>query len=88
VRLYERLFLSEDPGADGRDPLQDLNPQSLDIVTDCMIEPALASASPGDRFQFERQGYFCVDADSRADAPVFNRTVTLKDSWANIVKRQ
>ena len=88
VRLYDRLFLSEDPGADGRDPLQDLNPHSLDIVTDCMIEPALASASPGERFQFERQGYFCVDPDSRADAPVFNRTVTLKDSWANIVKRQ
>jgi glutaminyl-tRNA synthetase len=88
VRLYERLFLSEDPGTDGRDPLQDLNPHSLEVLADCKVEPMLATASPGDRFQFERQGYFCVDPDSRTDAPVFNRTVTLKDSWANIVKRQ
>ena len=53
-----------------------------------MVEPMLASARPGDRFQFERQGYFCVDPDTRDGAPVFNRTVTLKDSWAKIANRQ
>jgi glutaminyl-tRNA synthetase len=88
VRLYDRLFTSEDPGENGRDPLSDLNPNSLEIVSDCMVEPMLATARPGERFQFERQGYFCVDLDSRDGAPVFNRTVTLKDSWAKIVKKQ
>jgi glutaminyl-tRNA synthetase len=83
VRLYDRLFKSEDPGAD-RDPLSDLNPESLTVLTACKVEPMLADSRPGTRFQFERQGYFCVDADSRAAAPVFNRTVTLKDTWARI----
>jgi glutaminyl-tRNA synthetase len=87
VRLYDRLFTSEDPGEGGRDPLTDLNPDSLTVVASCKVEPMLASAPPGARFQFERLGYFCVDPDSRPDAPVFNRTVTLKDSWARIVKR-
>ncbi len=87
VRLYERLFVSEDPGAGGRDPLDDLNPRSLERIEDAKVEPALASAAPGTRFQFERQGYFCVDPDSREDKPVFNRTVTLKDSWAKIQRR-
>jgi glutaminyl-tRNA synthetase len=84
VRLYDRLFKSEDPAEGGRDPLSDLNPQSLEILSHCKVEPGLAAAPHGARFQFERQGYFCVDPDSRPGAPVFNRTVTLKDSWAKI----
>ena len=84
LRLYDRLFLSEDPGEGGRDPLTDLSPQALEVLTQCKVEPALAVAPPGTRFQFERQGYFCVDPDSTPGAPVFNRTVTLKDSWARI----
>jgi len=87
IRLYDRLFLSEDPGADGRDPLDDLNPHSLQVITGAKVEPALHAAATGTRFQFERQGYFCVDLDSRPGKPVFNRTVTLKDSWAKIQKR-
>ena len=87
VRVYDRLFQSADPGEGGRDPLQDLNPNSLERVTGCKIEPALAEAAPGTRFQFERLGYFCVDPDSRPGAPVFNRTVTLKDTWARITAR-
>ena len=88
VRLYDRLFLSADPAEGGRDPLHDLNPNSLERLTGCKIEPTLAEAQPGTRFQFERLGYFCVDPDSRPGAPVFNRTVTLKDAWARIVKKQ
>jgi glutaminyl-tRNA synthetase len=84
IRLYDRLFLSEDPAAGGRDPLSDLNPNSLEVLRRSKVEPALASAPHGARFQFERQGYFCVDPDSTAGKPVFNRTVTLKDSWAKI----
>jgi len=84
VRLYDRLFTSEDPAAGGRDPLADLNPSSLERITNAAVEPALAEASTGARFQFERLGYFAVDPDSRPDAPVFNRTVTLKDTWARI----
>jgi glutaminyl-tRNA synthetase len=87
IRLYDRLFSSEDPGADGRDPLDDLNPSSLEVVAGAKVEPSLISAAAGHRFQFERQGYFCVDPDSRPGQPVFNRTVTLKDSWAKIQKR-
>jgi glutaminyl-tRNA synthetase len=86
VRLYERLFTSEDPAAGGRDPLDDLNPASLEVLTQCKVEPSLGAAPVGARFQFERQGYFCVDPDSRPGAPVFNRTVTLKDTWAKINK--
>ena len=88
VRFYDRLFQSSDPGEGGREPLSDLNPSSFERVTGCKIEPALAEAPPGSRFQFERLGYFCVDPDSRPGAPVFNRTVTLKDSWARIAGRQ
>jgi glutaminyl-tRNA synthetase len=87
VRLYDRLFQSADPGEGGRDPLSDLNPQSLERLTACKVEPALADAAAGTRFQFERLGYFCVDPDSRPGAPVFNRTVTLKDTWAKIAGR-
>jgi glutaminyl-tRNA synthetase len=84
VRIYDRLFQSSDPEEGGRDPLTDLNPASLERVTGCKIEPSLAESAPGDRFQFERLGYFCSDPDSRPGAPVFNRTVTLKDTWAKI----
>jgi glutaminyl-tRNA synthetase len=87
IRLYERLFASEDPSDEGRDPLTDLNPDSLEVLTASKVERALGVAAPGTRFQFERQGYFSVDPDSRPDAPVFNRTVTLKDSWAKISAR-
>ena len=88
VRFYDRLFQSADPGEGGRDPMTDLNPHSLECVTGAKIEPALADAAPGTHAQFERLGYFCVDRDSRAGAPVFNRTVTLKDSWAKIVSKE
>jgi glutaminyl-tRNA synthetase len=87
VRLYDRLFASEDPGENGRDPLTDLNPASLEVLTSCKVERSLANVTAGTRFQFERQGYFCVDPDSRPDAPVFNRTVTLKDAWARITAK-
>jgi glutaminyl-tRNA synthetase len=86
VRLYDRLFTSEDPeGAaakTGAEFTTQINPHSLDVLTGCKIEPSLGAAAPGTRYQFERQGYFCVDPDSRAGRPVFNRTVSLKDSWA------
>ncbi|HWL41180.1 MAG TPA: glutamine--tRNA ligase/YqeY domain fusion protein, partial [Gemmatimonadaceae bacterium] len=87
VRLYDRLFLSEDPAGNGRDPLADLNPHSLERLTGVKIEASIAASPVGSRYQFERNGYFCVDQDSRPGAPVFNRTVTLKDSWARIEKR-
>jgi glutaminyl-tRNA synthetase len=87
VRLYDRLFVSEDPGAGDRDPLTDLNPNSLERLTAAKVEPSLANAPVGTRVQFERQGYFCVDPDSQPGAPVFNRTVTLKDTWAKIVNK-
>jgi glutaminyl-tRNA synthetase len=83
VRLYDRLFNSETPDSGG-DYLADLNPSSLEVVTDCKIEPSVASAAPGTRYQFERLGYFTVDSDSRPGALVFNRTVTLKDAWARM----
>jgi glutaminyl-tRNA synthetase (EC 6.1.1.18) len=82
VRLYDRLFKEANPGAGGRDYLEDLNPNSKTLITAC-LEPALKDASPEARFQFERHGYFVADRiDSKPGAPVFNRTVTLKDSWA------
>jgi glutaminyl-tRNA synthetase len=85
VRLYDRLFTSEDPeGAAARantDFTAVLNAASLEVLTRCKLEPSLAHAAAGTRYQFERQGYFAVDPDSRAGAPVFNRTVSLKDSW-------
>jgi glutaminyl-tRNA synthetase len=87
VRLYDRLFKSADPEEDGRDPLADLNPKSLEQLKGCKVEPSLADATTGERLQFERLGYFCMDPDSRPGAPVFNRTVTLKDSWAKISAR-
>jgi len=88
VRLYDRLFTSMTPGdeADGGNWRTSLNPASLEVLT-CLVEPTLAAARPGDRFQFERLGYFCVDPDSTPDRPVFNRTVTLKDTWARVSQR-
>ncbi len=87
VRLYDRLVRSSDPGAGDRDPLTDLNPASLEQLTNCQVEPSLAGAQPGARFQFERQGYFCVDPDSGPGGLVFNRTVTLKDAWAKLTAK-
>ena len=87
VRLYDRLFLSEDPGSDGRDPLLDLNTASLECVSGAKVEPSLAAAPVGGRFQFERLGYFCVDKDSTDKKLVLNRTVTLADTWAKIEKK-
>jgi glutaminyl-tRNA synthetase len=88
ARLYDYLFTKPDPGdvEDGQDYKINLNPNSLDVVSDCYVEPSLATATPGDRFQFERLGYFCVDPDSTGKQLVFNRTVTLKDSWAKLEK--
>jgi len=83
VRLYDRLFRSENPEESGNF-LDDLNPHSCDVVPHAKLEPSVAGAAPGTRYQFERLGYFCVDADSTAGNPVFNRTVTLKDAWAKI----
>jgi glutaminyl-tRNA synthetase len=83
VRLYDHLFTRESPGAEG-DFLADLNPASLELLTGCMVEPALAAAPAGAPVQFERQGSFCPDPDGSPAQPVFNRTVALRDSWARI----
>jgi len=88
VRLYDRLFSVPEPGGGGRDFRADLNPDSLQVLTHCFLEPSLATARPGDRFQFEREGYFVADPDSRPGRPVFNRTVTLRDTWARRGKGQ
>jgi len=86
VRLYENLFLTEDP-MEGGDPLANLNPNSLQVLTGCKIEPSAAGAAPGTRYQFLRHGYFCVDPDTTPGNLVFNRTVTLKDTWAKVRDR-
>jgi glutaminyl-tRNA synthetase len=89
VRLYDTLFTKRDAGEveEGEDWKSNLNPKSLETLTGCKIEPSLAKAEPGSRYQFERLGYFCVDVkDSKPGKPVFNRTVTLRDPWANIRK--
>jgi glutaminyl-tRNA synthetase len=90
VRLYDHLFVKPDPGdvPEGQDWHANLNPKSLETLTGAKLEPALASARPGDRVQFERLGYFCADLDSREGALVFNRTVTLRDEWAKIQKNE
>jgi len=85
VRLYDRLFSDEDPaGHKEQDFLEFLNPDSLKILQGCKLEPMLATVNPGEKFQFQRIGYFCVDKDSVAGKPVFNRTVPLKDNWAKM----
>jgi glutaminyl-tRNA synthetase len=86
VRLYDHLFSRPDPGADG-DFLTDLNPKSLETLAGCRLEPSLAELPAGETVQFERLGYFCADPDSEPGRPVFNRTVTLRDTWAKIQAR-
>jgi glutaminyl-tRNA synthetase len=89
VRLYDQLFSVPNPGeGEGREFTDDLNPNSLEILAGCKLEPGLADAAPGSRFQFERLGYFCVDPDSAPGKLVFNRTVQLRDTWAKIEKAQ
>jgi len=90
VRLYDHLFLKADPEdvEEGSDFLANLNPKSLEILSSCKLEPSLAKAKPGDRYQFLRLGYFCVDPDSSDKKLVFNRTVPLRDTWAKIEKAQ
>ena len=87
VRLYETLFTVPDPDAGG-DYRKNLNPKSLEVLTGCLLERSLAGAAPGKTFQFERHGYFCVDPDTRDDALVFNRTVSLRDTWAKIQDKE
>jgi glutaminyl-tRNA synthetase len=86
VRLYDRLFSTPEPGADTGNFLDDLNPNSLKILAACRVEPSLAKAQPGERFQFERLGYFAVDDEATPEHLVFNRTVSLKDPWAKLQK--
>jgi glutaminyl-tRNA synthetase len=88
VRLYDHLFTVENPLDQTEGDFKDyINPDSLEILSGCKAEPALAEAQPGERFQFLRQGYFCVDPNSTNERPVFNRTVTLRDTWAKIAKK-
>jgi glutaminyl-tRNA synthetase len=90
VRLYDVLFTREDPldvGAD-EDFTHSLSPRSLEVVRDARLEPALSGAVAGERLQLERLGYFCVDPDSKPDALVLNRTVTLRDTWARIARQE
>jgi len=86
VRLYDHLFVRPDPGAE-RDLLEDLSAQSEEVLTGCRVEPALHDLPAGTRVQFERLGYFCVDPDTRPGQPVFNRTCSLKDTWARVQKK-
>ena len=88
VRLYDRLFTSENPlkTEEGQEFTANLNPGSLEVAKNCRLEPSLKDVSPGEIYQFERLGYFCVDPDSTEGMPVFNRTVTLRDQWAKIKK--
>jgi glutaminyl-tRNA synthetase len=90
VRLYDRLFTkaNSNEAEEGKDFTSNVNPKSLEILSSCWVEPGLRDAKPGDRYQFERLGYFCVDPDSSDKALVFNRTVSLRDTWAKIEKTQ
>jgi glutaminyl-tRNA synthetase len=90
VRVYENLFTKENLGDldEGKDVLDYLNPNSLEVIADAKVEPSLANAAAGTRYQFERLGYFCVDPDSKSGKIVFNRTVALKDTWAKVEKKQ
>lgn len=90
VRLYDRLFNVENPDdvPEGQDYKSNLNPGSLAVLKNCLAEPSLKDVKPGERFQFLRNGYFCADPDSKPGVPVFNRTVTLNDSWSKIEKKQ
>ncbi|NEX21388.1 glutamine--tRNA ligase/YqeY domain fusion protein [Thiorhodococcus mannitoliphagus] len=86
VRLYDRLFQAVMPGAGGADYRDDINPASLQVLTDCVLEPSLRDAAVGERFQFEREGYFVVDRDATPERPVFNLTVGLRDTWGKSKK--
>jgi len=90
VRMYETLFTKANLAEveEGKDVLDYLNPNSLEVIAHAKLEPSLANTAPGTRCQFERLGYFCTDADSKPGAPVFNRTVALKDTWAKVEKKQ
>jgi glutaminyl-tRNA synthetase len=90
VRLYDHLFTKENPddAPEGEDFRSNLSADSLEVLSSCQVEPSLAGAEPGARYQFERLGYFCVDPDSSADKLVVNRTVTLRDTWAKLQKKQ
>ena len=90
VRLYDHLFVKPDPDdvPEGKDYRANLNPKSLEVLGGCKLEPGLAGASVSSRFQFERLGYFCVDKDSAPGRLVFNRAVTLRDTWAKIEKKR
>ncbi len=90
VRIYENLFSKENPSdvQEGQDFTANLNPNSLEVITNAKLEPSLANAAAGGRYQFERLGYFCVDPDSKPGKLVFNRTVALKDTWAKVEKKQ
>jgi glutaminyl-tRNA synthetase len=89
VRIYENLFSKENPAdvEEGQDFTANLNPNSVEVIKDAKLEPSLANAPVAARYQFERLGYFCVDPDSKAGMPVFNRTVALKDTWAKVEKK-
>ena len=88
MRLYDRLFTVENPSGHKEKNFKEfLNPNSLEVLTSCFLEPSLSNAKHGERFQFERRGYFCVDPDSSPGKLVFNRTVTLRDSWAKIEQK-
>ncbi len=89
VRLYDNLFVKPDPddAEPGKDWTSNLNPNSLEVLTGCRMEPSLKGAPPGSRFQFERLGYFCVDPDTAPEKMVFNRTVGLRDTWAKVEKK-
>jgi len=84
VRLYDYLFRSPHPGADRRDLFEDLNPDSETVLPGCLVEPSLADVPVGETVQFERLGYFCPDPDSAPGALVFNRSLTLRDTWARL----
>jgi len=86
VRLYDNLFVKQNPDdtEEGQDFTANINPESLKVLQDCFIEPSVKNVKALERLQFERLGYFCVDKDSAKDKLVFNRTVTLKDTWAKI----
>ena len=88
VRLYDRLFRVANPLREGTDFIEFLNPKSVEILMNCRIEPSMKETVPGDKYQFERLGYFCTDPDSSANIIVFNRTVTLRDTWAKIAEKE
>ena len=89
VRVYDNLFCQPDPDdvEDGQDWRSNLNPDSLEVIESAVLEPSLAGAQPDTKYQFERTGYFCVDQDSTPEHLVFNRTVSLRDTWAKIQKK-